>query len=141
MKFNFLYFIFLLIIQSLFGQTITHKEKSMITEKEINIRIEGGTRQDLATVIRPNLITIYRRDVNGLGLHNPCVYDVMMAYGMKYDLVPEGQRVSQKRYFWHNFKANWRLFWRNGFFWKSRMHKKMKECRIASGEIDLEDEK
>ncbi|TAE75686.1 MAG: hypothetical protein EAZ85_01900 [Bacteroidetes bacterium] len=122
------------------AQTITLKEKSMVTDKEINISISGGSRRDLATLVRPVLTTIYRRDVNGLGLHNPCVYDIMIEYGMKYDVVPEGQRISERKFSKHNRRANWKLFWRNGFFWKSKMHKKMKKCRIASGEQDLEGE-
>jgi hypothetical protein len=68
----------------------------------------------------------------------------MVYYGMKYDIVPEKQltirgsngKPTKINYGWHNFKANWRLFWRNGFFWKSRMHKKIKKCREESGEID-----
>ncbi len=122
------------------AQTITLKEKSMVTDKDISISIAGGSRRDLATVIRTPYVTIYRRDVNSLGLHNPCVYDVMLSYGMIYDVVPEGQRVSERKFSKHNRRVNWKLFWRNGFFWKSRMHKKMKKCRIESGEQNLEEE-
>ncbi|TAG04279.1 MAG: hypothetical protein EAZ44_05040 [Cytophagia bacterium] len=134
-----LIFCFWLLTNGIQAQNIVLKEKSMVTDKEINISISGGSRRDLATLIRAPLTTIYKRDVNGLGLHNPCVYDVMIAYGMKYDIVPLGQRISQRKFTKHNRRAKWKLFWRNGFFWKSRMHKKMKKCRIESGEQELED--
>ncbi|TAE45496.1 MAG: hypothetical protein EAZ06_07130 [Cytophagales bacterium] len=134
-----LIFCFWLLTNGIQAQNIVLKEKSMVTDKEINISISGGSRRDLATLIRAPLTTIYKRDVNGLGLHNPCVYDVMIAYGMKYDIVPLGQRISQRKFAKHNRRAKWKLFWRNGFFWKSRMHKKMKKCRIESGEQELED--
>lgn len=130
------FYLFSFLIQA---QTITLKEKSMLTKRESYISISGGSKKDFATLIRTPLTTIYRRDVNGLGLHNPCVYDVMIEYGMKYDVVPEGQRISERKFAKHNRRAKWKLFWRNGFFWKSRMHKKMKKCRIASGE-QLEEE-
>lgn len=138
-----LIFYFWLLTNGIQAQNIVLKEKSTTTDNVINIGISGGNRKELITLIRTpvrtRLTTIYRRDGNGLGLHNPCVYDIMIAYGMKYDVVPLGQKVSERKFTKHNRRAKWKLFWRNGFFWKSRMHKKMKKCRIESGEQELED--
>lgn len=133
-------FLFLLLSLACFlpstqAQVKTIKEKSLITDRTITYQVGYKNQRELDTPVRRNQIAIFRRDTKNLLLGNKCAEDIMRDYKFRYAVVPPNQRISGTRYFFHNAWANIRLFFKNGPFWKNRMHKKIKECRRLTGDI------
>ncbi len=162
--FNFLYrfsyiffYIFLLFVAIIFlpknkifaqpkkekeKQIMTIKEKSLVTDGSIEMSVIGH-KDDLKTVTNPTYTQLYVRSTEGLFLGNGCSEEFQRLYGMEYVVVPPKVKknkrvsgVSPAKYFWHNLGANFKLFWRNGFFWKSRMLRKIKACSVKIGDIE-----
>lgn len=132
-----------IILQSvvLQAQTKTIKEKSLITGRNVNVTIQGNYRENSKVQTRKKYTQLYKRlekdkkEGIKMMLGNKCAEEVMHNYHFEYVLVPKNQGVSGSRYFFNNFFSNAKLFFKNGPFWKSRMRKKIEECRINSGDV------
>ncbi|MCU0447438.1 MAG: hypothetical protein MUE85_21280 [Microscillaceae bacterium] len=129
-----LFFCFFIGKEQAFAQTSRLKERSMVTNKDVTITIQGNYREAKRTPTRPNYTTLYRRDANKLLLGNTCAEIVMQDYGMKYVVVPKSFEMSSTKYFFHNFFARTKLLFRNGPGWKNRMYKKVQKCRQKTGD-------
>ena len=105
------------------------KERSLVTNKELTITVTGDYKDALRTPTRKKYISVYKRDSYKLLLGNPCAEEKMRECGLKYVVVPRNHPMSASRYFFHNFWANTKLFFKNGPFWKSRLRKKVEKCR------------
>jgi hypothetical protein len=112
-----------------YAQITKIKERSLVTDKEITITIEGANKKDLQTKTRESYTTIYKRNADNLLLGNRCAEKVMKDYHFRYEIVPPNYQIKSSQYFVHNFFANFKLFFKNGPFWKSRVQKKINECR------------
>lgn len=111
------------------------KEKSLITDKEVTITVSGDYRDFNRPMEREIYVQVYRRSADGLLLGNACAEDVRKKYHMQYAIVPYNHPVSGSQYFFHNFFANIKLFFKNGLFWKSRMRKKIKKCQERTADF------
>ncbi|MCS6821036.1 MAG: hypothetical protein NZ551_04120 [Microscillaceae bacterium] len=118
-------------LQISFGQFYQIKEQSLATGKPITISIVGS-KKDAATPTRPQYIKLYKRNAQNLLLGNRCAEEAMQYYGVEFVIVAKQNPIGKLRYRWHNFKANTRLFFRNGFFWKTRLQKKIDKCKDDS---------
>lgn len=132
--FRILLIINTLTINYVFAQTTQIKEKSMITDKPVTISIQGNYREAKRTPLRPKYVTIYRRNTEKLLLGNNCAEIVMQDYGMRYVVVPSNFKMSGTKYFFNNFFGGTKLFFQNGPFWRSKMHKKIEKCRKKTGD-------
>lgn len=118
------------------GQEIkTIREKSMVTGEEIQITFTG---EDVVPV-KDSLgryIKIYTRDDHGTMYGNKCAEDVIKSMGFLYVIVPKTQieGMSNARFFWNNMGSNFRLFFRNGPFWKKRLHKRLERCKDVTSD-------
>jgi hypothetical protein len=140
LKINYLYILLIILVGLIhgmprsFAQTSRLKERSMVTNKDVTITIQGNYREAKRTPTRPNYTTLYRRDANNLMLGNTCAEIVMQDYGMKYVVVPKSFEMSGTKYFFNNFFARTKLLFRNGPGWKNRMYKKVQKCRQKTGD-------
>jgi|GEM_PF-2276092 len=110
------------------------KENSMITGKSMTISITGNYKEIINTPIRKQPVFLYKRDSKGLSLGNVCAEQAMEMYGFRYEIVPERHNISRRKYFFHNFGANIKLWFNNGPFWKARVQKIINKCRQMSGD-------
>ncbi len=118
------------------------KERSLVTDGSIEMSVIG-TKKDLKTVEKNTYTQLYVRSADKLFLGNGCSEEFQQLYGMEYVVVPPRVKknkrvsgVSPAKYFWHNLGANFKLFWRNGFFWKSKMLRKIRACSVKIGDIE-----
>jgi hypothetical protein len=81
---------------------------------------------------------IYVDKPNKVLYMNPCVTEFTremgFEYAHKFDL-KNSEDVIDREVNWHNYKVGWKLFWRNGPFWKRRLKKRMKQCLHTSGDF------
>ncbi len=109
------------------------KRKSMVTGNTYRVSEDYAKA---STRTRENYIQLYTRTPKGLLLGNKCAEDVRKECHFQYSIVPARQpNVSKSKYFFHNLWANIKLFFKNGPFWKSRMRKKIDNCREQTGDF------
>lgn len=75
-----------------------------------------------------------KNDSKGLLIGNPCMEDVMNEMGFTYLIQfkgEPGQKKALARYL-HNKKTKTILFFRNGPFWKYKLNKRRRECRLQT---------
>ena len=78
-----------------------------------------------------------KNDSKGLLIGNPCMEDVLQEMGFTYLIQFKGEPGQKKafpRYF-HNKGAKTVIFFRNGPFWRFKLRKKRKECRLKTGDF------
>lgn len=67
---------------------------------------------------------------------NRCFEEVTRNMGFMYLAVPKGQAPNRNGFYrwWHNFGIKSMLVLKNGPFWKSKVNKRLKECKYKSGD-------
>ena len=69
---------------------------------------------------------------------NPCVEEVTQKMGFKYQYIPDTRApgyVNTEDPTWHNIKTHFKLMFKNGPFYKSKVRKAIKRCRKSSGDF------
>ncbi len=68
---------------------------------------------------------------------NPCAEEVTYKYGFIYLLNPklDQNEFGNENAFWHNFKTHFKLMFKNGPFYKSKVRKEIRVCRESSGDF------
>jgi len=97
-------------------------------DQKIDKKKEGPEKKKLIQIIKP--------DTKGILYGNRCFEEVTNEMGFEYVVQPPGQpgnRTPVGRFF-HNFGAKFKLFFKAGPTWKSKVKKKVKECRELSGD-------
>lgn len=105
------------------------KEKSMITNKNMTITVEGDYKHYNRNMTKKRYILVYVKKSDNLLLGNKCAEDVTKGFGFQYVIVPPNQQMKGSRFFFHNFWAKFKLFFKNGPFWGGRVRKLLKKCK------------
>lgn len=138
----FLAFIFLMFSVSLLAQkkkndlgTKIIKEKSQITGQENEWKITGRD----AVVMRDSgsrYIQIHITESKEALYGNRCAEMEAQKMGIEFIIIPKdiGYGMTKKNIFFTNLNAHFRAFWKNGFFWKKRLKKRIRRCRDATGD-------
>jgi len=84
-----------------------------------------------------NLLQLIEKDTRNILYGNKCFEEFTYQLGFEYVVEPPGEpgsRSNMKRFF-HNFGAKFILIFKAGPFWKSRVNKKVRECRALMGDF------
>lgn len=84
-----------------------------------------------------DLLQIVEKDTRKFLYGNKCFEEFTYQLGFEYVVEPPGEpgsRSNIKRFF-HNFGAKFILIFKAGPFWKSRVNKKVRECRELMGDF------
>jgi hypothetical protein len=86
---------------------------------------------------RKNISFIYKESSQGILYGNPCAVEATRKMGFEYVLQPPGIPGSpgDKELERNNFLVNLKLIFTRGPFWKLTLNKRIKQCRINSGDI------
>ncbi|PKQ66564.1 hypothetical protein [Raineya orbicola] len=111
------------------------KEKSKITGQENEWKITGRD----AVVMRDSgsrYIQIHITESKEVLYGNRCAEIEAQKMGIEFIIIPKdiGYGMSRKNIFFTNLHAHFRAFWKNGFFWKKRLKKRIRHCRDATGD-------
>ena len=69
---------------------------------------------------------------------NPCVEEVTVKMGFKYQYIPDTRApgyVNTQDPTWHNIKTHFKMMFKNGPFYKSKVRKAIKRCKKSSGDF------
>jgi hypothetical protein len=115
--------------------TKTIKEKSLVTGQEVEWKITGDDRV-VARDSSLNYLQIYVRSSEQVLYGNKCAEDEAKRMGIEFVLLSKdiGYGMSESNRRWSNFKTGCRVFFKNGFFWKKRLKKRIRLCREATGD-------
>lgn len=80
---------------------------------------------------------IIKNDTKNTLAGNPCFEEATRKMGFQYIAIPKGQAQNKNEFsrFWHNLGVQTALFFKNGPFWKSKVNKKLDECKYGSGDF------
>lgn len=109
------------------------KEKSSVTGRENEWKITGRD----AVVMRDSgsrYIQIHVTQTRDVLYGNRCAEMEAQKMGIEFIIIPKdiGYGMSKKNIFFTNLHAEWRAFWKNGFFWKKRLKKRIRRCREST---------
>ena len=115
---------------SAFSQTEEYRETNMTSyDVKVDKKKEAPEQK--------KLIKIIKNDTKEILYGNRCFEEVTADMGFEYVVQPKGQPGNKNEFGRnvHNFGAKFRLFFKAGPFWKSKVKKKVRECRELSGDF------
>lgn len=79
---------------------------------------------------------IIKNDTKNTLAGNLCFEEATRKMGFLYIAIPKGQAQNKNEFarFRHNFGVRSALFFKNGPFWKSKVNKKLEDCKYGSGD-------
>lgn len=79
---------------------------------------------------------IIKNDTKNTLSGNLCFEEATREMGFQYIAIPKGQPLNINGFsrFLHNLGLRTALFFKNGPFWKSKVNRKLEECRYSSGD-------
>lgn len=79
---------------------------------------------------------IIKNDTKNTLSGNLCFEEETRKMGFQYLAIPKGQPPNKNGFsrFWHNLGVRTMIFFKNGPFWKSKVNKKLDDCRYGSGD-------
>jgi hypothetical protein len=79
---------------------------------------------------------IIKNDTKNTLSGNLCFEEETRKMGFQYLAIPKGQPPNKNGFnrFWHNLGVRTMIFFKNGPFWKSKVKKKLDDCRYGSGD-------
>lgn len=85
---------------------------------------------------KPRIRYIITNDTKETLAGNLCFEEATMKMGFQYLAIPKGQSLNKNGFSrWrHNAGVKFMLTLKNGPFWKSKVNRKLKECRFGSGD-------
>lgn len=127
--------LFLLISHHAFAQVKVIKEKSNVTGQENEWKIVGKD----AIVVRDSgshYIQIHIRETKDALYGNRCAEVAAQKMGIEFIIIPKdiGFGMKLKHFFGTNLNSYIRAFFKNGFFWRKRLKKKIQQCREMTGD-------
>ncbi|MDX1903483.1 MAG: hypothetical protein SFU27_04935 [Thermonemataceae bacterium] len=131
-------FIFYCFVQEIFAQNIPVKiikEKSKVTGKENEWKIAGKD----AVVVRDSgtrYTQIYIRSTQEILYGNTCAEQASKKMRVEFIIIPKdiGFGMKLRNIFGTNLQGHLKAFFRNGFFWRKRLKKKIQRCREMTGD-------
>ena len=111
------------------------KEKSLVTGQEMEWKITGDDRV-VARDSSQNYMQLYVRASEQVLYGNKCAEDEAKRMGIEFVLLSKdiGYGMSESSRQWSNFKTGFRAFFKNGFFWKRKLKKRIRLCKEATGD-------
>jgi hypothetical protein len=118
-----------LIVAPAFSQTDDVSETNVTSFNKVDKKKEGPKEK--------KLIQIIKNDTKGILYGNRCFEEVTTDMGFEYVVQPKGQPGNMNEFGrnMHNFWSKFKLFFKAGPFWKSKVNKKVRECRELSGDF------
>ena len=79
---------------------------------------------------------IIKTNTRGILYGNLCFEDYIKSKGYEYVIQPEGDGSFKSKFKtgWHNFGAKFIVVLKNGIFWRVAEKKRIRECRIKTGD-------
>jgi len=101
---------------------------------DVNSQLDKANRPKSNT--EESIRYLIRRDTKGILYGNTCAEDVTLDHHFYYVVMPKNApgSVSGWQYFWHNTKTSFVLFFKNGPCWKRRVRKRIRQCKLKSGD-------
>jgi hypothetical protein len=89
---------------------------------------QGGKEEKIRFIIK--------NDTKNTLSGNLCFEEETRKMGFQYIAIPKGQAQNRNEFsrFWHNLGVRSALFFKNGPFWKSKVNKKLEDCKYGSGD-------
>jgi hypothetical protein len=89
---------------------------------------QGGKEEKIRFIIK--------NDTKNTLSGNLCFEEETRKMGFQYIAIPKGQAQNRNEFsrFWHNLGVRSALFFKNGPFWKSKVNKKLENCKYGSGD-------
>lgn len=83
------------------------------------------------------LLSIVKNDTKEILYGNKCVEEVANKMGFKYLVIPKGNKGNLNGFnrFFHNLGVKFIITIKNGPFWKSKIKKRIRDCRNQSGDF------
>jgi len=84
-----------------------------------------------------NLLQIVKRDTKKILYGNKCFEEYTYKLGFEYVVEPSGRPDSRSEFnrFFHNFGVKFILIFKAGPFWKSKVNKRIRNCREQMGDF------
>jgi len=114
--------------------TTVYCQDSLVFGDTANTNITPTNKKEDKGQKHRRIVQWVKNDSKGLLIGNPCMEDVMAEMGFTYLIQMEGMSVYKNtigRYF-HNKGVKIKLFFRNGPFWRVKLKKKRRECRLQT---------
>jgi hypothetical protein len=126
---------FLCVFASASAQVKIVKEKSKVTGLENEWKIVGKD----AILVRDSgsrYIQIHIKETEEILYGNRCAEIAAQKMGIEFIIIPKdiGYGMKNSNIAGVNFNAHLRAFFKNGFFWRKRLKKKIKKCREMTGD-------
>jgi len=127
--------LFFLLFYQVSAQTKIIKEKSKVTGQENEWKITGKD----AVMVRDSgshYIQIHIRETQDVLYGNRCAEIAAQKMGIEFIIIPKdiGFGMKLKYIFGTNLNAHIKAFFKNGFLWRKRLKKKIKDCREMTGD-------
>ncbi len=121
---------------SCFGQNVIDNSYTTHFPTE-NVKFKKDANNPANQPKRKKISYIYKERSEGTLYGNPCAVEATRKMGFEYVLQPAGLPGSpgQNEQEKNNFLVNLKLIFTRGPFWKVRLNKRIKQCRINSGDI------
>ncbi len=83
-----------------------------------------------------NYMQLYVRASEQVLYGNKCAEDEAKRMGIEFVLLSKdiGYGMSESSRQWSNFKTGFRAFFKNGFFWKRKLKKRIRLCKEATSD-------
>jgi hypothetical protein len=84
-----------------------------------------------------DLLQIVKRDTKKILYGNKCFEEYTYKLGFEYVVEPFGRPESRSEVnrFFHNFGVKFILIFKSGPFWKSKVNKRIRNCRVQMGDF------
>jgi hypothetical protein len=64
---------------------------------------------------------------------NRCIAELKDKYHVRYVIITKQQQMPNRKFFWNNLRARWKLMFKNGPGWQKRMNRDIEDCRERLG--------
>lgn len=111
-------------------------EKSEITGQENTWVITGRD----AIIVRDsssNYIQIYVKNSGSVLYGNRCAELIAKKQHIEFIIIPSdiGYGMSKREIFFSNLEGHFRAFFRNGFFWRKKINRKIRACKTGTDDF------
>lgn len=117
------------------GQAKTEDIRSKFPTENVTFGKQANKRSNQPK--RKNISFIYKDSSEDILYGNPCAVEATRKMGFEYVLQPPGLpgSASRKETELNNFLVNLKLIFTRSPFWKLILNKRIKECRLKTGDI------
>jgi hypothetical protein len=107
------------------------------------ISLDRTTNTSIKAKAEPNkefkkkkVVYIVKNDTKNLLLGNKCADDATLQMGFQYVAMPKGRPGNKNNFHRNvnNFQSKTVILFKNGPFWKPKLKKKIKRCKVLTGD-------